>query len=756
MKPDAMHQAPVLKNLVLIGGGHAHVGVLRRFGMRPMPGVRVTLITRDIHTPYSGMLPGLVAGHYAHDDCHIDLRPLARFAGARLYHAEVDALDLSAREVFIDGRPSVPFDVLSINIGSRPAVIGVPGAQEHAFAVKPVDTWLCHWDALQRQFVSSGSPFRLLVVGGGAGGVEMALATRFRLRELAQEHAQDPDRLVVSLVDADEQILANHNGGVRARFERILREDGIRVSTGSAVASVRQGSVRLADGTTLDADAVLWLTHAAAQGWPGESGLAVDGDGFIRVDDCLQSLSHPGVFAAGDIASMPDPRPKSGVFAVRQGAVLDANLRRALTGRGLRRYRPQRAFLGLISTGGRYAVASRGGWSLEGAWLWRLKDRIDRRFMRRFNVLPAMSPERLPAVPDGLADARAREVLAAAAMRCGGCGAKVGSDALTRVMQRLPVASAPELVLGFDAADDASVVRLPPDCLLVQSIDHFRAFIDDPYLFARIAANHALGDLYAMGADAHSALAVATVPFAVERDMEQTLFELMSGALSMLHEAGATLLGGHSGEGAELAFGLAVNGLVAPDRLLHKRGLRPGDALLLTKPIGTGTLLAADMRGRAKGRWIDAALQSMQHSNRDAAACLARFGATACTDVTGFGLVGHLLEMLEASVAAAVVDMASVPLLDGAAETVAAGILSTMQPQNLRLRRALRDVAAAAAHPAYPLMFDPQTAGGLLAGVPSEHAGACIAALRESGCPFASAIGRVEHRGSDGPVLTLR
>ncbi|MGB5651843.1 MAG: FAD-dependent oxidoreductase, partial [Sedimenticolaceae bacterium] len=177
-------QTPVVKDLVLVGGGHAHVTVLRRFGMRPVPGIRLTLITRDIHTPYSGMLPGYVAGHYDFDQCHIDLGPLARFAGARLYHAEVEGLDLDGGKVIARGRPAVGFDLLSINTGSRPRTLEVPGALQHAMPVKPIDNWLVQWQALQQRVLASKGVFRIVVVGGGAGGVELALSTQYRLRGL--------------------------------------------------------------------------------------------------------------------------------------------------------------------------------------------------------------------------------------------------------------------------------------------------------------------------------------------------------------------------------------------------------------------------------------------------------------------------------------------------------------------------------------------------------------------------------------------
>ena len=752
-----MQQAsvPVVKDLVLVGGGHAHVSVLRRFGMRPVPGLRITLVTRDVHTPYSGMLPGYVAGHYDYDDCHIDLGPLARFAGARLYHTEVEGLDLDERRLMVRGRPPVGFDLLSINTGSRPRTADAPGAREHALPVKPIDEFLVRWEKLKQRIVESVGPFQVIVVGGGAGGVELALSTHHCLRRELSGNGDEPRRLRYTLLTDGPRILPTHNEGVRARFERVLAGRGIEVKTSHRVAEVTAEAV-VADGKApVAADAVLWVTSAAAPEWPREAGLAVDDGGFIRVDDCLQSVSHPGIFAAGDVAAMPQPRPKSGVFAVRQGPFLTENLRRAATGRRLVRYRPQRHFLGLISTGDRYAVASRGGLVMEGAWLWRLKDWIDRRFMSRFNDLPEMAADDRPAMAAGIADGEALKELSTLAMRCGGCGAKVGSTVLSRVLQRLPVHSRDDVLVGMDAPDDAAVLAVPPDKVLVQSVDYFRAFLDDPYIFGQIAANHALGDLFAMGAEAQSALAIATVPYGRERVVEETLYEVLVGALEALRPTGAVLAGGHSSEGAELAFGLTVNGLADRDQFWRKSGLQPGDALVLTKALGTGTLFAADMRQQAKGRWIDGAIASMLQSNYPAALCLREYAASACTDVTGFGLLGHLVEMTRAAGVDARLEMGALPLLDGAPETVAAGILSSLQPQNLRLRRAVRDFESAARHPRYPLLFDPQTAGGLLAGIPAERAQACVARLRELGYQTAAVIGHVEPRSEAEEPIAL-
>jgi selenide,water dikinase len=340
-------------------------------------------------------------------------------------------------------------------------------------------------------------------------------------------------------------------------------------------------------------------------------------------------------------------------------------------------------------------------------------------------------------------------------MRCGGCGAKVGSDILARALARVRTRRRDDILIGLDAPDDAAVVEVPSCKVLVQSVDFFRAMIDDPYVFGQIAANHALGDLYAMGADPHSALAVVGIPYGPEEKVEEVLTDLLAGAVEVLHAAGADLVGGHTSEAAELGLGFTVNGIVDRSKLLRRGGLRDGDRVVLTKPIGTGTLFAADMRYEARGRWIASAVRSMTQSSRAAAECLIRHGATACTDVTGFGLLGHLHEMAAASAVGVSLDLASVPLLDGAEQTAKAGLLSTLYPQNLRLGRVIKDVGNMPAIPRFALLFDPQTAGGLLAGVPAGRVDTCLADLRAAGYSHSAVVGTVVPRGSGSEIIAV-
>lgn len=379
---------PVLKELVLVGAGHAHVTVLRDFGMRPEPGVRLTLVTRQVETPYSGMLPGLIAGHYSFNDAHIDTRPLARFAGAELYRSEAVGIDLAGKRVICRDRPPVRFDVLSIDIGSAPSAC-VRGVAEHAIPVKPIDGLLARLETARQRVLAAQGRAHVGVVGAGAAGVELMLALHYRLMSEITAAGHPAGGLKFTLFSATDDILPTFPAAMRRYLRTLLQERGIAVLTGSRVDAVEPGAVHIAGGGHVAVDEVFWTTEAEPARWLAETDLALDGRGFIRVTPALQSVSHPDVFAAGDVAMIEGfDLPRSGVYAVRQGPPLARNLRHFLSGRPLMRYKPQREALYLLSTGGKHAVGARNGITFRGRWVWNLKDWLDRRFMARFSTLP--------------------------------------------------------------------------------------------------------------------------------------------------------------------------------------------------------------------------------------------------------------------------------------------------------------------------------------------------------------------------------
>lgn len=747
----------VLKDLVLIGGGHSHVAVLKSFGMKPQPGVRLTMIARDVHTPYSGMLPGFVAGHYDYDEAHVDLRPLSQFAGARLFHDAAIKIDTLNKEVVCASRPPVPYDILSINIGSRPHLKSVTGADEYSVPVKPINRFVDKWQELLHRVASQPGPHRIGVIGAGAAGVEMILAIQYRLQNMMRDAGKNDEMFEFHLVSKSERILPHFSDDVARRFQRVLDSRNIHVHVGVEASRIEKKVLTLSNGDAIELDETLLITGASAPDWLRDSGLDVDDRGFVSVKDTLQLSSHSDIFAAGDVANVLDhPREKAGVYAVRQGQPLADNLRRALTGKEPKPFTPQKRALALISTGDQYAIATRGGRGIEGKYIWTWKDWIDRRWMAKYAEFPDMPKEKFdPTRHAGLANQDTLKEISAIAMRCGGCGAKVGANALTRALSDLQPTQRDDVLIGLHEPDDAAVVEVRSGKVMLHTVDYFRAIIDDPFIFGKVAANHSLSDIFAMGAEAQSALAIATVPYGIEAKVEDTVRQMMSGALEVLNDAGTALVGGHTSEGAELALGFAINGIADREKILRKGGMVPGDLLVLTKPLGTGTLFAADMQQKAKGRWIDGALNSMMLSNRVAGECVYAHGAHACTDITGFGLLGHLVEMIKGSGVDVSLDMSKLPILDGALDTVRAGILSSLQPANVRLRRAIKNVEDASSYDVYPLIFDPQTSGGLLAALPPEKAEACVVDLHKRGYADATVVGQVGGEGDAIEPVTL-
>ena len=366
------------KRLLLIGGGHSHVEVIRRLGLAPEPGVTVTLVSPDRHTVYSGMLPGYIAGHYRFEDCHIDLEMLCRGASVRRVAGTITGLDLQRRVARCADGAEHAFDVVAIDSGSTPVIAGIPGAAQHGMPIKPVPAFLDYWTTLRSAVRTATTGLRIAIVGAGAGGVELALAMHHRIHN-------DNGRAQFAIISDGPTLLAAHPAGVQRRFSAVLRKRGITLRLNAPVRTASTEGLVLGSGELLHANHVIWVTGAAAPAWARASGLQTDDGGFIAVNRHLQSPSHDFVFATGDIAAMQStPRAKSGVYAVRQGPPLTENLRRALRGEPLLEYQPQRRALALISTGDRYAVASYGPFAFGGGWVWRWKNYIDTAFMQRY------------------------------------------------------------------------------------------------------------------------------------------------------------------------------------------------------------------------------------------------------------------------------------------------------------------------------------------------------------------------------------
>ena len=727
----------VSADLVLVGGGHAHVQVLRRWMMAPVAGVRLTLVVDRPEAVYSGMVPGFVSGDYAAHELVIDAVPLARRARARVVIAAALSLDAEARRIELEGRPPLAYDVASLDVGATVRGLDLPGVRDHVLATRPIARFVA---ALEARVAALPAQPRLVVVGGGVAGVEIALTLEARLRASGRAPA-------LRVVAAGEHLLEGYAPRVRRLARDALEARGIRARTGARVQRVRADGVEIGD-ETLPADLVVWATGAAPLPFPRGTGLPLDDEGFVRVRPTLAVEGRDDLFAVGDCASLPFAPwvPKAGVYAVREGPVLDANLRARLRGGRLRAYAPQRDFLTLVNMGGGEALGAKWGLAIRGRSVFRLKDRIDRRFVRRFQVLDAGGAP-APGFPTP-------EAMDMEEMPCGGCAAKVEASALAAALARLPKPPVDASVrIGLAERDDAALLQLPRGDQVLATIDAFRAFTDDPWWVGRVAAVNAMSDVLAKGGRVRHALALVNVPEEEPARAEETLFQVLAGVRAALDPLGVALVGGHTTQGGDLYVGLAVGGELEGEPL-PASGLAPGQRLVLSKALGSGVLLAADMRGLLPGADLERLLAGLARPNADAARVAREVGASACTDVSGFGLAGHASELLRASAVSARLFAASLPAWPGARALLARGIRSSFHAQNARGQRGV--VVSSGVDPeSAALLFDPQTSGGLLFGVDAARAAEAVAALQEAGDTAAAIVGEVLPARADGARLVL-
>ena len=699
-----MREGPATRELLLAGGGHSHALLLRRWAMRPQQrptATRISLVSRHGSTLYSGLVPAVVAGLHPPQAAAIDLRQLCQRAGVVFVQAEIVGLDPLRRDLHLAGRPPLRFDVLSLDVGAVTATAGPGGG----LAVKPLEPVLA-WSAA----LPEGQPVRIR--GGGAAAVELALALRAR----------------------------------RHPVQLLLRGEGLQLGSAAAArageALLARAGVSIERGAAADAPADLLCTGSRAPDWLAQAGLPVEaGSGRVRTDAALEVLGHSGVFASGDCALIAGHvRPPSGVWAVRAAPMLAANLSSHLAGRPLRRWRPQPWALQLLGDGGLdpagpRALACWGPLALgPSRWLWRWKEHLDQRFLQRMGAAGAV-----PMAGEG-------------APACRGCAAKLAAAPLRSALARLAHLS------GDDhppASEDAVPLGRGADgTLWLESIDGFPALLEDPWRNARLTTLHACSDLWACGATVRSAQALVTLPQVGPTLQEELLLQTLAGVRSVLDPLGAGLLGGHTLEGrdgAGLALALTVHGTVAAAELWPKGPLLPGDRLLLSRPLGSGVLLAAAMAGAAPAEWIDRLLASLEQSQAPLVALLAAHGCRACTDITGFGLLGHLGEMLEASGphVGVVLEAAEVPAYSGAVAMLQQGQASSLAPANARALALLEGPVRLEGGGAWcrQLLIDPQTCGPLLAALPADRAPAALAAVRQAGFSEAALMGRVVGSG---------
>jgi len=744
------------RRILLIGAGHTNLHIVRMWAQTPIPDASLTLLSPFPCATYSGMLPGTLAGNYSPADMEIDLYQLTKFAGVNLIIDEAVSMNAAEKEVRFRERPPMHFDLASIGVGSVPRQMERLKTHPGFVPIKPMFTALQRLDAAIHQ--QTTDPIRIAIIGGGAAGVEVAMCVDHRVRS-ARGSAQ------LTLVDAHSRILGGFRDRTIRLAERELKTRGIDLRCGSRVTGHQDLDLIFDDGGTLTADIVIWVTGACPPEFLQHVNLAKSESGFLKIRHTLQSIDNDSVFVVGDSAELVgESIDRAGVYAVRQGPILWQNLNRSLNGLAMIHYKPQRDFLRLLATGDGRAIAQWKWLSGIGSHWWKLKDRIDSKFMNMHRPSSTMklsaiksSTTMSPSAHSNLADPSND---AAPKMRCRGCGGKTSARVLNRVLRKLRTEwpSAPD---GFLQSDDTALLPrglTNTSSTNAVSVDYFPAFLDDPWLTGRIAAIHALSDLWASGVRPTAAVAMVTLPEGSLEQQSELLHYVLSGAVRELTAANAVLVGGHTTNGDELSVGFTVFGNapainhdtseMRQSLPFSKANLRPGQQLILTKPIGTGVIMAANELHIAQARSVTSAIAMMLNSNQRASAIASEAGVAAATDVTGFGLAGHLLEMCQQSGVSVELMLSDIPLLPSASVLMTNGIRSSLYDEN---KAAVEDfiisnMAVNQQSETFAQMqaiYDPQTSGGLLISVEQAAASRVVSNLVVAGYPDAAIIGCV-------------
>jgi selenide,water dikinase len=672
--------------IVLLGAGHANIQALRMLAMQRSVDFQPTvmLISDSSEAVYSGMLPGHMMGLYQREELCFPLWNLCVQAGASFVCDEAIRIDTARRVVeFTSARPPVYYDILSVNCGIASSV---PEGSAEILALKPISKLIEQWhELLQRLEDQTLKPQNFVIVGGGAAGVETAVALRQRLTLMRRSNDS------VRLVSSTPHLI---NAAVNQSYlRRTLAAQRIDVLTGMRVEELQKNVVRLGDGRTLECDLVIMATTSEPSRVLMQSDVTKSKDGSMLVHHTLQSVSHPEIFGAGDCVSIADqrPLPKAGVFAVRQGRTLGQNLIRYAKAQSLRRYRAQRRFLQLVYTSPDDVVATWGLWSWRAGWMRRLKDQIDRSFMQGFSTLNVDAMDEVSNAPQPT-------------NTCGGCGSKLSERLLSQVIDDLRAS-------GFAQQMSASredCAKLPTVGEWV-TVDALKSMLPDPYLFGTIATLHALSDLWVSGISPQAITVVLGVAQKPGERMRAT--QMMAGILQTCKRYGLVMSNAHSMSTTEDQIAITAVGRMSARRVLRKSGAKVGDLIVLSKPLGTGIALQGLMQARINPQELNEVLASMLQANQLPESLIDVIHAA--TDVTGFGLIGHLRELLQASGVSARLNQ--IPMFAGTERLLNLGVRSFLIDEN----RAVHQRFVTGTVP--DVVWDPQTNGPILLTISAEH-----------------------------------
>ena len=732
MKPQIVNQL----NLVLIGAGHSQIHVLKHFGMKPIEGLNIIIISDVLKTPYSGMVPGYIGGIWKKEEIFIDVLKLSNFAKANFIHTKVNYINTIKKTIYLEDHPPILYDILSINTGSVPNTNLIKGANKYAISVKPISKFI---DKLpdDKNFFND-----FAIIGGGKAGIELAFALRKKSSILNFNNK-------IYLIEKNETFSKNKK--VDNLIKRKLDENRVNYILKSNIKSIERNLINT-NNKKIKAKYILIVTNANPPNWIKKLDLKKDSNGFIFTSNTLQTLSYPEIFATGDVATINRYlREKSGVYSVKAGNILAKNIRAFILNKKLQNWYPQKTALSIISFSNGKALAEKGKFSSYLSIWFYLKKIIDKNFVNNFKLLPSMKIQEnstLPLFKKVKPNEKIHNLF------CNGCGSKTNINIIEKTIKQSSIlakslGASEKYMPTIQINSDYGIIK--PSSFknqkIIQSVDFISQHIPDPFIFGRISALHSLSDVFVAKADPMYALSMIALKRSSRLIEENELLQMLTGAILELSKHKTILIGGHTTASFETSLGFSITGKKSIKKFRVKNFINDFD-LILTKPIGIGVILAGMMRNIIDSNDYNMIKNIMLQSNYIPSKIIRKIPNSFMTDITGFGLAYHAINLSQKIPYSSIeLNISKIKFLSTALNLSNSGISSSLYEENLNLVKLIKDDLQEKNKEKVKLLFDPQTSGGILAAVPKSESERCLRKLLRIGYD-ASIIGKIHVRNN--------
>tara|TARA_B100001093_G_scaffold512704_1_gene583081 strand:+ start:43 stop:2247 length:2205 start_codon:yes stop_codon:yes gene_type:complete len=715
-----IEEIPITNDLVLIGGGHSHLLVLMKLSKRPIKGNRITLITNEIDTPYSGMIPGYIEGIYSWRDSHIDLYRLCLKLNVRFIHAEVERVSAYDKEIYFKDRPKIKFDVLSINTGIQSNNSDIKGAAKYCLPVKPISK-------LANNFLNKITNYKSIAfIGGGAGSVELALAIKKRFLNINQE-------IKITIITGKRGLLSAFPQKTKSISLKTLEKFKIEIIEYKRVLEVKPKQIILSDKSILNIDKAILSTNSMTPKWLTKSDILLTKDNYILVNKSFQT-NYKYVFASGDVIDFDNQNlKKAGVFAVRSGKPLAINIKKFIIGKNLLEYKFNKNYLALIGTSKASAIATKYNLTFNSKFFFYLKSYIDKRFIKKFSDFRIRKKITLDVLKTSLLNifVKHKEKITDENnfMQCKGCAAKVPLIALKKALPQ-------EIV---STSEDAVSVPDYPD--LFQTVDMINSIITDPFLLGKIAANHSISDLVSVNSQITSAMMILQLPFSKTEINSRDLEQVLLGAKEIFKLVDCPLIGGHTmiGKDKDPVIGFSILGQKQKkmESIKNRRNIKTKDLLILTERIGSGLIFAGINNYLIDSHFQIDVIKQMIKGNINFGKICNQLNILSMTDITGFGLANHLLNLIKRdnSKTGLTIYPNKIPLFEGVNECINKDIKSSLFASNYDI--AQKDIIYKRDKSKIDnIIYDPQTVGGIAFIIPQEEKSKHFSILKENNVKF--------------------